>query len=127
WQILIAILLAALAGTLSGTDSGLFGVTFYQVYDFVGTLFLNALRMIIVPLVMSSIIVGVASLSRDDLGRLGGKPLAYYMLTSTLAILVGLLLVDLFRPGIGPEGPVGADMNLSLDSADLSGALASIE
>lgn len=127
WQILIAILLAALAGTLSGTEAGLFGVTFYQVYDFLGTLFLNALRMIIVPLVMSSIIVGVASLSGDDLGRLGGKTLGYYTLTSTLAILVGLVLVDLFRPGIGPDGPVGAAMNLTLDTDEVQGALASVE
>lgn len=127
WQILIAILLAALAGTLTGTDAGIFGVAFYQVYDFLGTLFLNALRMIIVPLVMSSIIVGVASLSGDDLGRLGGKTLGYYTLTSTLAILVGLVLVDLFRPGIGPGGPVGAAMNLTLDSTDVQGALASVE
>ena len=127
WQILIAILLAAAAGSLSGTDAGVFGVTFYQVYDFVGTLFLNALRMIIVPLVMSSIIVGVASLSGDDLGRLGIRTLGYYTLTSTLAILVGLLLVDLFRPGIGPEGPVGAAMNLTLDSDEVAGALASVE
>ncbi|MDY6983718.1 MAG: dicarboxylate/amino acid:cation symporter [Pseudomonadota bacterium] len=127
WQILIAILLAALAGTLSGTDAGLFGVTFYQVYDFLGTLFLNALRMIIVPLVVSSIIVGVASLGGDDLGRLGVKTLGYYTLTSTLAILTGLLLVDLFRPGIGPDGPVGAAMNLTLDTAEVQGALASVE
>ncbi|MGV3590220.1 MAG: dicarboxylate/amino acid:cation symporter [Gammaproteobacteria bacterium] len=127
WQILIAILLAAAAGSLSGTDAGVFGVTFYQVYDFLGTLFLNALRMIIVPLVMSSIIVGVASLSGDDLGRLGIRTLGYYTLTSTLAILVGLLLVDLFRPGIGPEGPVGAAMNLTLDSDEVAGALASVE
>lgn len=127
WQILIAILLAALAGTLTGTESGFFGVTFYQVYDFLGTLFLNALRMIIVPLVMSSIIVGVASLSGDDLGRLGTKTIGYYTLTSTLAILVGLVLVDLIRPGIGPDGPVGAAMNLSLESAEVQGALASVE
>jgi proton glutamate symport protein len=127
WQILIAILLAAVIGTLTGTEAGIFGVTFYQVYDFLGTLFLNALRMIIVPLVMSSIIVGVASLSGDDLGRLGGKTLGYYTLTSTLAILVGLVLVDLIQPGIGPDGPVGAAMNLTLDTSEVQGALASVE
>jgi proton glutamate symport protein len=128
WQILIAIVLAGVAGTLSGTDTGIAGVTFYQAYDFVGTLFLNALRMVIVPLVTSSIIVGVASLGGSgDLGRLGLKTIWYYTLTSTLAILVGLVMVDLFRPGIGDNGPVGAAMNLTLDGDAVAGALASVE
>lgn len=77
WQILIAIVLAALAGSLSGADAGLFGVSFYSVYEFLGTLFLNALKMIIVPLVMASIITGMAGLgSGDDFGRLGLKTLS---------------------------------------------------
>jgi proton glutamate symport protein len=127
WQILIAIVLAGVAGSLTGVDAGLFGVTFYQVYNFLGTLFLNALNMIIVPLVMSSIIVGVASLGGEGLGRLGLKTIGYYTLTSTLAILVGLILVDLFRPGIGPEGPVGASMNLTLDPTETTAALARVQ
>jgi len=58
WQILIGIVLALVAGSLTGTTAGLGGATFYQVYDFVGTIFLNGLRMVIVPLVVSSIITG---------------------------------------------------------------------
>ena len=46
WQILIAILLAAVAGTLTGTEASLFGVSFYATYQFIGTLFLNALKML---------------------------------------------------------------------------------
>lgn len=128
WQILIAILLAAIAGTLTGTDAGIAGVSFYQVYDFVGTLFLNALRMIVVPLVMASIIVGIASLGTgEDLGRLGGKTLGFYTITTTLAILVGLVLVNIFQPGIDNGEPVGARMNLTLDADAVAGALASVE
>ncbi len=127
WQIFIAIVLAIIAGSLSGTEGSVFGLRFYQIYDFLGTLFLNALNMIIVPLVTSSIIVGVASLGGDSLGRLGLKTIGYYTLTTTLAILVGLFFVDLFRPGIGPDGPVGAAMNLSQDPNALSAALARVE
>jgi proton glutamate symport protein len=128
WQILIAILLAGVAGTLSGTDGGLAGITFYQVYDFLGSLFMNALRMIIVPLIMSSIIVGIASLgSGEDLGRLGFKTLGYYAMTSTLAILVGLVFVNVVAPGIQDGQSVGAQLNLSLDQGSVAGALASIE
>ncbi len=101
WQILIALLLAVIAGILSGKDAGLFGVTFYQLYDFVGTLFLNALKMIIVPLIVSSIIVGMMGIgSGETLGRLGGKTLGYYATTSLLAILTGLIIVNLTSPGI---------------------------
>lgn len=128
WQILIAILLAGLAGTLSGTDAGIGPVTFYQGYDFLGTLFLNVLYMIIVPLIMSSIIASVGSLGTgNDLGRLGVKTLGYYAFTSTLAILVGLVIVNVLSPGLQNGQPVGEQLNLTLDTDAVSGAVAAIE
>lgn len=128
WQILIAIIAAGFAGWLSGTEAGLFGVTFYSVYNFVGTLFLNGLKMIIVPLITATIITGIASLgSSGDLGRLGAKTLGYYALTSILAILVGLIFVNLTTPGIANGVPVGESLNLTLDSSAVNTALASIE
>ncbi len=50
WQILIAMLAAVVAGHLTGTDSEFLGLRFFDAYAFVGTLFLNALKMIVVPL-----------------------------------------------------------------------------
>jgi Na+/H+-dicarboxylate symporter len=101
WQILIALAAAVIAGTLSGTDGSLLGVTFYSVYVFVGTLFMNALKMIIVPLITASIISSVSGMGgTSGLGRLGGKTLLYYMTTSLLAILTGLAFVNLLTPGI---------------------------
>ncbi len=101
WQILIALALAVIAGMLTGTEAGLFGVTFYSVFDFVGKLFLNALKMLIVPLIVSSIIVGIAGIGgSQNLGKLGGKTLLYYITTSLLAILVGLMVVNAVAPGI---------------------------
>jgi proton glutamate symport protein len=128
WQILIAILAAALAGTLSGTEAGVFGVTFYQVYEFVGSLFLNALKMIIVPLITASIISGIASLGGgEELGRIGIKTMGYYALTSLLAILVGLVFVNVFAPGLSGGVPVGEQLNLTLDATVVSSAVASVE
>lgn len=128
WQILAAIILAAIAGALTGTDAAVLGVTFLQVYDFIGTLFMNALRMIIVPLIMSSIIVGISTLGGgNDLGRLGGKTIVYYAFSSTAAILVGLFFVNLFAPGISNGQPVGEALNLTLDSAEATSAVASVE
>ncbi|HHX83436.1 MAG TPA: dicarboxylate/amino acid:cation symporter [Pseudomonadaceae bacterium] len=128
WQILIAIIAAGFAGWLSGTEAGLFGVSFYSVYSFVGTLFLNALKMLIVPLITATIITGIASLGGSrDLGRLGMKTLSYYALTSTLAILVGLFFVNLTTPGVSNGVPVGESLNLTLNTTAVDTALASIE
>ncbi len=117
WQILIGIGLACIAGTLTGTDAGLFGVTYYQAYDFIGTLFLNALKMITVQLILSAIITGVAGIGGEaGLGRLGVKTVLYYMLTSMLAILVGLALVNAIAPGIVDGEPAGLRLGLAEDT-----------
>jgi Na+/H+-dicarboxylate symporter len=101
WQILIAIIVAALAGWVTGEEGTVLGLRAFAAYDFVGTLFINALKMLIVPLITSSIIVGVAGIGASgDLGRLGGKTLVYYLTSSFLAIVVGLVLVNAIQPGI---------------------------
>ncbi len=119
WQIIIALVLALLAGSLTGTDAGIFGVTFFQAYEFVGTLFLNALKMLIVPLIVSSIVVGIAGIgSSSALGRLGGKTILYYIATSLIAILIGLVLVNMVTPGVIDGEPAKDLIGLTGD-ADL--------
>lgn len=118
WQILIALVLAVIAGITTGTDMTIFGVSFFAVYSFIGTLFLNALKMIIVPLIVSSIIVGVAGIGGSHgLGRMGGKTLLYYMITSLLAILTGLFFVNLFSPGIVNGAPLQSIFGLDSNAA----------
>lgn len=113
-QIIIALVLAVLAGTISGTHSEILGVRPYAVFDFVGTLFLNALKMLIVPLVVSSIIVGISGAgAHHDFGKMGLKTLLYYMTTTLLAVLVGLALVDLFAPGLVDGAPARAMFSMS--------------
>ena len=71
-------------------------------FSFAADIFLALLKMLIVPIVLTSIITGVASVgSMGDLRRLGGKTFAYYLATSMLAILVGQVLVNVIRPGDG--------------------------
>jgi Na+/H+-dicarboxylate symporter len=68
----------------------------------IGDLFMKLLRMVIVPLVLTSIISGVASVGGGrSLGRLFSKTMGYYVLSSFLAAFVGLLMVNLIRPGVG--------------------------
>ncbi|MFT4541912.1 MAG: proton glutamate symport protein [Planctomycetota bacterium] len=73
-----------------------------EPFIFIADIFLALLKMLIVPLVFSSIVSGVASVgSMKDLRRLGGKTFAYYMTTSLLAIVVGQTLVNIIQPGDG--------------------------
>lgn len=105
WQILISLVLAAVMGAWTGTEGTIFGIHWLAIYTFIGTLFLNALKMIVVPLVVSAIITGVANVgSQGGFGRLGSKTIGYYVLTSFIAILIGLFLVNLIQPGVSDNG-----------------------
>ncbi len=76
--------------------------------SWMGDLFLRALKMLVIPLIISSLISGVTNIgSGSHLGRLGLKTISYYVTTSTFAIVTGLFLVNLIQPGIG------ADLNFS--------------
>lgn len=118
WQILIALVAAVIAGSLSGTDGSLFGIPLYATYGFIGAIFMNALKMIIVPLIMASIITGVAGMGgTGGLGRLGGKTLLYYMTTSLFSILTGLMFVNILTPGIINGVPARQVLGLSEQAA----------
>ncbi len=96
WQILIALFLGILYG--------IFLTDYVHLIEWMGEVFLRALRMIIIPLVLTSIITGIMQVeSGSSLGKLGGKTLAYYIATSTMAILTGLLLVNIIKPGVGAD------------------------
>ena len=120
WQILIAIVLAAIAGSLSGTEAGIGPLTFHGVYEFIGTIFIRALKMIIVPLIFSSIVVGITGIGRaEDLGRLGAKTIGLYLVTGLLAVLVGLAFVNTVRPGFENGAPVGEQLALQAGAQDV--------
>jgi len=111
WKILIALLLAFSIGlwanftTESTIEKPAWFENLHYFTNFVGSLFLNALKMVVIPLVMTSIICGVAKIGEDkDFGRLGLKTLFFYSLTGLLAVVVGLLCVNLIEPGqVDPE------------------------
>lgn len=121
WQILIALALAVFAGMLAGKEASVFDILFYDIFNFIGTLFLNALKMIIVPLIVSSIVVGIAGVGGTvGLGRLGGKTILYYLATSLIAILTGLILVNLFSPGIIDGQPAREVLGLNVEQAAIA-------
>src|SRR5689334_22653998 len=107
--ILVAMVAGALVGGLLGPSGRIAGVDLLPLFDFLGTIFLNMLKMVVVPLISASIINGVASLgSGRDLGRLGIKTLLFYIVTTLLAVLTALAIVDLVKPGIVNGEPARA-------------------
>ncbi|MEK9653667.1 MAG: dicarboxylate/amino acid:cation symporter [Betaproteobacteria bacterium] len=129
WQILIAIALAAVAGSVvkqfsfGGNEAAIFGVTYLSIFEYIGTLFLNALKMIIVPLIASSIVVGMQGIgSSGNLGAIGMRTLVFYATTTLLAILIGLALINLVSPGTFDGRPVGELLAIDDDDGPAIGA-----
>ena len=87
----------------------------------VGDIFLRLLKMIIIPLIFTSLVCGVASLGdARSVGRVGLRTMLYYATSTTLAILVGLTLVNLFRPGRYLDIGVAQALPEGLDSTSQS-------
>ncbi|MEK6747926.1 MAG: dicarboxylate/amino acid:cation symporter [Pseudomonadota bacterium] len=121
WQILIAILLAIVAGTVADKNVAILGINSIDIYAFIGALFLNALKMLVVPLVVSSIIVGVAGIgSAGGVGRMGLKTMVYFMSTTLIAALVGLLMMKIFSPGMIDGLPAKEIIGLTADAAQIT-------
>ena len=119
-QIFLAIFLGALFGAMTGADGLLFSVPVMSGYEFLGTIFLNALKMVVIPLIMTAIISGMVGVGQDSgLGKLGVKTVGFYMLTSFMAIMTGLILVNLFHPGVINGQPAKDLLGLATDTAQV--------
>ncbi len=98
WKIIIGLILGLLWGLFSSTV-GWNQFTSDYIRPF-GTIFVNLLKLIAVPLVLASLVVGVASLNdMTKLSRMGGKTIAIYMVTTVFAITIGLTVVNVMQPG----------------------------
>ncbi|MER1998563.1 MAG: cation:dicarboxylase symporter family transporter [Lysinibacillus sp.] len=108
-QILIGLVLGVAVGAIFYGNENV--STYLQP---IGDIFLNLIKMIVVPIIVSTLIIGVAGTGdMKKLGRLGGKTLIYFEVITTVAIVVGLLAANLFQPG------VGVNMN-ELEKTDIS-------
>lgn len=99
WQILIGLVLGiAVGGIFYGNPH------VAEYLQPIGTIFLHLIKMIVIPIVISSLIVGVAGAGdMKSLGKLGGKTLLYFEIITTIAIIVGLLAANIFHPGTGVD------------------------
>ena len=98
WKIIIGLVLGLIFGVLAAAN-GWGGFTTNWIAPF-GKIFINLLKLIAVPLVLSSLITGVASLSDlKKLSRIGGKTITIYIVTTAISVTIGLVSVNLLKPG----------------------------
>ena len=103
WAILIGLILGAITGVIFAFISPDNVVRKYAllVAAPLGTLFINLLKMIVTPVIIFTLVSGVASIEPSRLGKVGVKIIIFYMLTSLMAIIVGLVVGNIMQPGQG--------------------------
>ena len=98
-KIFISLLLSVIVGLILGEEN----LPWLKAYIApIGTMFINLIKMIIVPVVLSSLVCGVASLGdTKKLGRIGIKVILLYLVTTAIALIIGLGLASILQPGVG--------------------------
>ena len=103
-NLLARILIGLVLGAIVGIVLGFFPAAvkpFLTNSKFFGDLFIRLLKMSIAPVILFSLIAGAASIAPSRLGRVGIKIMAYYLFTSALAVVIGLVFANIFQPGLG--------------------------
>lgn len=122
WKIIIGLVLGLIFGVLAAANSW-GGFTTNWIAPF-GKIFINLLKLIAVPLVLSSLITGVASLSDlKKLSRIGGKTITIYIVTTAISVTIGLVSVNLLKPG----DTIPEDMKVKLQETYKSEASGKLE
>lgn len=125
-RMLIGFIVGAVAGiaaNLFAADAGWLDVTIRYVSDPVGQTFLRLLFMLVIPLVFSALVLGVVEIGDPkSLGRIGGKTLLWVLVVTTLAAAIGLIMVNLLKPGLGLPPEVG--QTLLAQAAERAGDIA---
>jgi len=118
--ILIALVIGILVGYLVNTNTDTAGAqSFADTMSLITTLFLRLIKMIIAPLVFATLVVGIAKMGdAKEVGRIGVKALGWFFIASLISLSLGLILVNLFRPGdalfaAGMMPPVGTDAGIT--------------
>ncbi len=101
-KIKIALPMQILIAMVLGILFGIFGHDYVKYISWAGDIFLRFLKMIVIPIVFSSMVVGVAGMGNNGgLGRIAGKTFAFYVSTTLVAAFIGMIFVNLLEPGVG--------------------------
>ncbi len=109
WYFQTNLLLRILIGLVIGAVVGIIVGPALSVVQPLGSLLVNLLKMIVMPLILTSLVVGAASIQPKELGKIGVRIFVFYMITSALAVTIGLLAANIFHPGAGLELAASAD------------------
>lgn len=113
-RMLVGFVLGAGLGLLANAlyaDAAWLDLLVRYVADPVGQVFLRLLFMLVVPLVFSALVLGVVEIGDPrSLGRIGGKTLVYILVVTAIAVLIGLVCVNVFQPGVGLSPEVGQSL-----------------
>jgi proton glutamate symport protein len=114
WQIVIALVLGVLVGSFLHNSPEYRDLLVNNILSPLGKIFINLIKMIVIPLVVSMLILGIANAGDSkSIGKLGVKTIIYFEIITTVAIIVGLVAANIFKPG------AGIDMS-SLTQTDIS-------
>jgi len=102
YKILIGLIIGLIVGIIVGPA--------IEPVKPLGDFFIRLLKMIVMPVVLFTLVVGAASISPARIGRIGGKVIGLYLLTTFIAVLIGLGLANLFQPGMGMAPLVGEEV-----------------
>ena len=115
--IFLFLFLGFFSGIYLDKNDSFLGFNYYNFFELFGSIFINSLKMIVVPLIMSSLIFNIASFkSTNDLSGLGFKTILFYVFTSLAAITIGIIVVNIVQPGLFNGG--GGAKILGLASSD---------
>ncbi|MDC0762756.1 MULTISPECIES: cation:dicarboxylate symporter family transporter [Brevibacillus] len=115
-QIVVGLILGILVGAIFYGNPAV--ATYLQP---IGDIFLRLIKMIVVPIVVATLIVGVAGVGdMKKLGKIGGKTILYFEIVTTIAIIVGLLAANIFQPGVGVDRTLltKTDIHKYVDTAE---------
>ncbi|MBT7542764.1 MAG: dicarboxylate/amino acid:cation symporter [Gammaproteobacteria bacterium] len=117
--ILFSLFAGLIAGIIFDQSNAIFGINIYNFFNLMGSIFLNSLKMIVVPLIMSSLIYNISSFSNiKDFSNLGTKTIIFYVFTSLVAIIIGITVVNIIQPGIlngnNAANLIGLDVNSNI-------------
>ena len=102
WQIVIALILGILVGAFLHNAPEIRDDIVANFLQPLGKIFINLIKMIVIPLVLSMLILGIANAGDSkSIGKLGFKTMVYFEVITTVAIIVGLVAANVFQPGAG--------------------------
>ena len=122
-KILIGLILGAVYGLIVGGIGHPGAATAIKP---LGDLFVRLLKMLVMPIILASLVVGAASISPARLGRVGVKIVVYYLITSAFAVFIGLIMANLFKPGLGLELGTGEGKAIEATAPSLVDTLLNI-